>query len=80
MGLYVQEFLTEAELANYKYPETSEIIETDAPTQPVTTKAETTKAETKPAVTSACRRRTRASLTTCARYVSVFSARAVWRF
>lgn len=49
MGLYVQEFLTEAELANYKYPETSEIIETDAPTQPVTTKAETTKAETKPA-------------------------------
>lgn len=49
MGLYVQEFLTETELANYKYPETSEIIETDAPTQPVTTKAETTKAETKPA-------------------------------
>ena len=49
MGLYVQEFLTEAELANYKYPETSEIIETEAPTQPVTTKAETTKAETKPA-------------------------------
>ena len=32
------------------------------------------------AVTSACRRRTRASLTTCARYVSVFLARTVWRF
>ena len=37
-------------------------------------------AKTLPAVTSACRRRTRASLTTCARYVSVFSARTVWRF
>ncbi len=36
MGMYVQEFLTDVELANYKYPETSEIIETDAPTQPAT--------------------------------------------
>ncbi len=39
MGIYVQEFLTETELALYKYPETVEQTETDAPE---TTKAATT--------------------------------------
>lgn len=38
------------------------------------------RARTLPAATSACRKRTRASSTTCARYVLAFSMRTAWRF
>lgn len=41
MGIYVQEFLTDVELAAYTYPATEPIVETTAPE---TTKPETTKA------------------------------------
>lgn len=47
MGIYVQEYLTDVELALYKYPETSEIVETEETTKE--------KVETKPAVTTSAK-------------------------
>lgn len=55
MGIYVQEFLTDVELAAYTYPATEPIVETTAPetTKPETTKAADTTAEPKVDTTAA---------------------------
>lgn len=55
MGIYVQEFLTDVELAAYTYPATEPIVETTAPetTKPETTKAADTTAVPKTETTAA---------------------------
>lgn len=55
MGIYVQEFLTDVELAAYTYPATEPVVETTAPetTKPETTKAADTTAAPKDDTTAA---------------------------